>query len=234
MGLSIGYRLRLPAATRGATVRKRLAAVAHEALRLGCPGVRGLSPSDPESQLGYHPMTPRKRLIWVAPVAGWQFEVEIGEGCEPLRLGLFRHPRKVRLGSGEWIETNVPRGWHFEGWCKTQYAARHGWDHFLHCHRTVLRLLASLRRRGVEVSITDDGEYWPEGDEARLCAKLGEFDALVAGWVGLLKDRAEESGWGEPVTAPILRRDDFERLEHAGRMALGAPAAAAFGGRSEA
>jgi hypothetical protein len=174
MGLSIAYQLRLPAATSAEEVHAILTRAAEHALSLGCPEVRGPLTPDVENQIGYER---RKsaigRLFWVPPSAGWLVRADIGEGCESLRLALFRHPMHVQYDPMELIETKLPTDWHYDGWCKTGYAANVSWEHFLACHQRALALLRFLRRQGVKVSIQDEGGYYPHKNETGLRRWMG-------------------------------------------------------------
>jgi hypothetical protein len=100
--------------------------------------------------------------------------------------------------------------------CKTQYAAEHGWDHFLLCHKRIISLLDFWRQLGVTVEVTDEGGYWETRDEQKLRSALKAYDGLMAALGGAVKDAAEEAGGGQRVEAPIFAREDFERLEAEG------------------
>ncbi|HXC37150.1 MAG TPA: hypothetical protein VNV43_14830, partial [Candidatus Acidoferrales bacterium] len=73
----------------------------------------------------------------ILPEEGSIFFVKIGEGCEPLRLGLCHYPATVRY-DGMDLPTGKPAGWRFSAFCKTQYASLHGWDYFKRCHCAVV------------------------------------------------------------------------------------------------
>lgn len=174
MGLSIAYQLRLPAATPADEVHAILTRAAEHARALGCPEVRGPLTPDVENQIGYERrQSAIGRPFWVPPSAGWLVRADLGEGCESLRLALFRHPMHVQYDPMELIETKLPTDWHYDGWCKTGYAANVGWEHFLACHQRVLALLRFLRRLGVKVSIQDEGGYYPRKDETGLRRWMG-------------------------------------------------------------
>ena len=57
----------------------------------------------------------------LAPLEGWIFNATPGDGSESVAIGLCRYEGVI--------------GWRWRGSCKTQYAARHGWEHFRDCHR---------------------------------------------------------------------------------------------------
>lgn len=105
-----------------------------------------------------HPWKPGcKSGIDIPADEGFLFAVEVGADCEPLWLGLCRYPKTVMMG-GRRYRTALP-GWRFHGFCKTQYASLHGWEHFWRCHTAVIDLLASARRLGFSVEISDEGDY---------------------------------------------------------------------------
>jgi hypothetical protein len=141
------------------------------------------------------------------------FPVEVGADCEPLWLGLCRYPLTVQV-AGELRRTGL-RGWLLKGFCKTQYAGLHGWEHFRRCHTAVIDLLAGARRLGLAIVIKDEGDYWPGHDLAALRRNLDEMNGAIAAAAGVLKDCAEESE-GPPVQSPILAHPHFERLEAEG------------------
>ena len=62
----------------------------------------------------------------------------------------------------------------------------------------------------------DEGHYWETRSETRLAKELADYDRLIAGLGGMLKDASDE---GE-VVAPIFNYPNFERLEHEGRQLL--------------
>jgi len=166
------------------------------------------------------------RGLPVSPHAGRLFLVDLGEGAEPLRLGLCAYPesvddpvtgrpRRVRL-----------RGWHLRAFCKTHYASLHGWEHFLRAHTTAIDLLLALRSLGLRVTLLDEGGYWPRRNTAALRAHVDRLNGAIAGLAGALKDAADDAGAG-PVFAPIFAHPEFERLEAGGVSAHAADLARA-------
>lgn len=151
--------------------------------------------------------------IEIPAAVGFLFEVAVGRDCEPLPLGLCRYPRTVLLG-GRRYRTEL-RGWCLHGFCKTQYASLHGWEHFRRCHTAVIDLLAGARRLGLAVDLNDEGDYWPGRDLAALRRNLDEMNGVVAAAAGVLKDLADERG-GAGVQSPIFAHPQFERLEAEG------------------
>ena len=158
--------------------------------------------------------------IEVKPVEGFLFEVNVGEDCEPLTLGLCCYPETV-THQGARVPTKLGGGWRYVGFSKTQYASLHGWEHFLRCHRAVVESLAEWRTLGVRVKITDEGEYWPRRSLTMLRRNVGELNTLVAAAAGAWKDADAEANGGAKVESPIFRHQHFERLEAEGHAKNG-------------
>ena len=156
--------------------------------------------------------------IEVKPLEGFLFEVNVGEDCEWLTLGLCRFHETV-THQGARVPTKMGGGWRFAGFSKTQYASLHGWEHFLRCHRAVVESLAEWRTLGVRVKITDEGEYWPRRSVSALRRNLDNMNGLVAAMAGTLKDA--DSGEGTGIQSPIFAHKDFERLEAEGAAKVG-------------
>lgn len=147
-------------------------------------------------------------------------EIWPGEGCESALFGLCQYPRRIPFRAGS-IPTGFEGGWLLKGFCKTQYAGEHGWEHFLKCHRQIISLLDFWRQLGVMVEVTDEGEYWQTRLEEKLRNKLQQYDGLVAAVGGMLKDMPNDSGGSLAVESPIFDYANFERLEHEGRLEFG-------------
>ena len=137
---------------------------------------------------------------------GWSVMVLPRAGSEPAEIGLCRY-----RSSPHWKLTVA---------CKTQYAAQHGWEHFLSCHRRVISVLDLWRDFGVEVKVTDEGEFFETRSVERLRERLGTYDRRVAAMAGTLKDSL---GKGRKVVqAEIFNDPRFERLEAEGRAEVSA------------
>jgi hypothetical protein len=150
-------------------------------------------------------------FIDVPPQDGWLVSVSPGDGCESVFLALCQYPREISI-HGKSLATGYAGGWQFQSHCKTQFAAEHGWEHFLRCHKAVVDILDFWRQLGVTVEVTDEGGYWETHSEEKLRAALKKYDGLVAAVAGVLKDA------GKTVESPIFERIDFERLEAAGQQ----------------
>ncbi len=169
-----------------------------------------------------HPWKPGCETGMEIPAAeGWVFFVQVGEDCEPLRLGLCHYPKTVLLG-GRRYRTALP-GWRLHGCSKTQYASLHGWEHFQRCHCAVVDLLAGCRQWGLNVSLNDEGGYWPGRSLSALRRNLDEMNGIVAAAAGALKDWDEMANGRSRVQSPIFPHRQFERLEAEGATRI-APA----------
>jgi hypothetical protein len=127
-------------------------------------------------------------------------------------FGLCLRPPTIKAGRRT-LRTGCA-GWGYSGFCKTQYASLQGEAHFLKCHRAVIDLLQIWKRLGVDVTITDEGDYWPGRNEAKLLAGVGQMNRLVAALCGALKDAGDEKG--SSVESPIFQHGQFELLEAEG------------------
>lgn len=229
MGLTIHYRIKLKAAETKAGIvdAERVVAGAHAfALRLLQMGrVKRVGEISSSREILDRTIAFDRRLDYegewrtriVTPVEGWVYHVNVGDGCEPVQLGLCRYPYTgPYVGSRKWAKIHSPQQfiWRLEGFCKTQYASQHGWDHFLACHRTALELINYWCRTGAKVIIRDEGGYWPRLSEEKLRRNLGEYEGLTAAFAGALKDAAGDKAGS--IEAPIFKHPQFEKLEAAG------------------
>ena len=144
------------------------------------------------------------------------FSSDPGEGCETANFGLCLYPATILVpdpkGRGNRrIQTGL-KGWCWGSFCKTQYATRHGVDHFIRCHLSVIRLLDHAKELGILGSVSDEGDYWEKRDVKALALEVGDWNEGVAALVGQLKDLL-----GDKVEAPITKFPDFEHLEAKGQ-----------------
>ena len=232
MGLTVHFKLAAPPGCTGAQAKKLVESMRRVALRFQREGlVDRVLPMTADAK-----SLRRFARAWlilpvpgeantstgteVCPAAGFLFGVEVGEGCEPLWLGLCRYPSKVRF-QGKELRTKAGAGWRLSGFSKTQYASLHGWEHFLRCHRAIVELLASLRLLGLRVRITDEGDYWPRRSVAALRAQLDQMNRLVAAAAGALKDLNGKTGAAHGIQSPIFGHPQYERLEAEGAVDSG-------------
>ena len=184
------------------------------------------------------------------PAIEWVgFSTMPGEGTESAHFGLARYPKAFRPTAEQAQIINVTRsrsdrsvtpgpaaidipageiavgarGWSsWYGWCKTQYAHRHGLDHFMHCHLALIELLDRAKDLGILDYVNDDGGYWETRSTDVLIGNLRDNDRVVAAFVGALNDQIGEAlaDRGYVAIAPIQTAPDFEHLEAEGREIL--------------
>ena len=129
----------------------------------------------------------------------------------------FRYTVEDRTGCHKHIVTGLS-GWHWGSFCKTQYASSPkagGVTNFLRCHLSVIRLLDHARELGILESVSDEGDYWEKRDVEALAKEVGEWNGMIANFVGQFKDK-----FGDGVAAPITNYPNFEHLEAQGRDAV--------------
>ncbi len=225
MGLTVHFKLIAPPETDTTRARELVRAMRRRAQGFKQRGRvdNVLSIGDDEEALRWamqyksvpHPWKPgRETGIEIPAAEGFLFPVAVGEDCEPLWLGLCRYPKAVLLG-GRRYRTDLP-GWRLHGFSKTQYASLHGWEHFRRCHTAAVDLVQGMRGLGLEVELTDEGDYWPGRSLDALRKNLDEVNGLVAAMAGALKDGDEGAENGTQVESPIFRHHKFERLEAEG------------------
>ena len=207
MGLTIGYKLSARRPLKLADVRELIEPMRAVAHRLGFEEVGELIRVGPDYLGQYEPPRGNKNCKFsdmLPPAEGWVFSAVPGDGSESVQIGLCRHQG--------WP------GWRWRGYCKTQYATRHGWEHFRDCHRRVVELLRACEQvDGLKVKASDEGGYWGTRSEWTLFRRISEYDRQMAGMVGALKDVLG----GAKVIAPITDNPRFERLEHEGQREHG-------------
>lgn len=135
-----------------------------------------------------------------------------GPGCEAANFGLCRYPATINV-AGRPIPTRLA-GWHWNSFCKTQYASNPdtgGVENFLRCHLVVIKLLDCARQLGLLAEVKDESRFWETRDLASLVETIGRWNRHMAGLVGRIKD-----WFGGEFVAPITDYPDFEHLEAEG------------------
>ena len=148
----------------------------------------------------------------VEPECFHRFSINPGEGSEWAAIGLSRMPSTVEH-NGQTRPTGLAR-WHWQSFCKTQYASNPkfgGIDNFLRCHLGLVELLDYASELGVLRRANDDSEYWDHRDEAVLREKLTQMNRLVASFTGAFKDAMGENR--DQAVSPITDFPNFEHLE---------------------
>lgn len=154
--------------------------------------------------------------LQVPPKQVMAFSAEPGDGCEPMNLGLCRFPAQIevevqRYPFGRKKIRTGPSGWRWGSFCKTQYASDPrcgGLENFLRCHLTVVKLLDHARDLGVLGTVNDEGEFWDRRDIPALAEEVGDWNSMIAGRAGRLKDLV-----GDNLESPITGFPNFEHLE---------------------
>ena len=161
------------------------------------------------------------RSYFVVPTHVLAFSTWPGKGCEEANFGLCRFPAAIEIddplrhGGRRTIPTHLS-GWHWGSFCKTQYASSGdcgGVANFLRCHLSVIRLLDHAGELGILQRVSDEGGFWEKRDVAALAGEVGEWNTMIAGLAGQLKDL-----FGAGVVAPITDFPDYEHLEAKGRQ----------------
>jgi hypothetical protein len=224
MGVTIQFSMRAPPGTDKARAKEIMTQLRERALRYGFAGrvdsVPPLAVDDGALRWGrtwrYAPVPDRPKARYVAEVIPWEgfvLFVRPGIDCETLALGLCRYPSRLVVG-GQVRRTGLG-GWRWQCCCKTQYASLHGWEHFRRCHLAVLGLLDETRRLGCRVTVSDEGEYWPGRNEAKLRKNLEEMNRAIAAAAGAMKD-FEKAMDAAGVQSLIFGHPQFEHLEAKG------------------
>jgi hypothetical protein len=114
-------------------------------------------------------------------------------------------------------------GWSWRSFCKTHYASDprcDGLPNFLRCHLGVVALLDEAKKLGVLGAVSDEGEFWETRSLERLTKEIGEQSAMLAGFLGVLKDAMGQAPDAGTVGAPIAAYPNFEHLEAEGQRLL--------------
>jgi hypothetical protein len=150
-----------------------------------------------------------KHAYSVTPQRVIAFSTWPGEGCEEANFGLAVYPRLIEV-AGRSIRTALGE-WFWSSFCKTQYASNPecgGVEHFLRCHLSVVKLLDQAAKLGILKEVKDEGDYWQNRDVTALAKEVGDWNSMIAGWAGRLKD-----AFGDSVESEIAKYPNFEHLE---------------------
>jgi hypothetical protein len=76
-------------------------------------------------------------------------------------------------------------------------------------------------RKGFLAGVSDEGDFWETRRLERLTKEIGDQSAMLAGFLGALKDAMGQSpGVAGTVEAPIAAYPNFEHLEAEGQRLL--------------
>jgi hypothetical protein len=136
----------------------------------------------------------------VHPVRAVAFRIDPAAGSESAEFGLAKYAGRT--------------GWWWRAFCKTQYASapQHGGvENFVRCHVALVRLLDRAAELGLTIKVLDEGKYWDDRSGELLMREIGQWNELIAGFGGKLKDALPGS-----VSGPIFEFPNFEHLEARG------------------
>ena len=144
-----------------------------------------------------------------------------GDGCEPANIGLCRYPATIKVTDPQRPDRKRTLATHLEGWswsscCKTQYASNPdcgGVTNFLRCHLSVIAMLDQAKKLGILEEVCDEGSFWEKRDAQALTRTVGEWNQLIAGFIGTLRDQL-----GDAFVSEIANFPDFEHLEAQARQ----------------
>ena len=163
------------------------------------------------------------RQLDVRPLHMTAFQTEPGDGCEQANFGLCQHPGEVSDPGFGRHQTKL-KGWSWHSFCKTHYASDPrcgGLPNFLRCHLGVVALLDEAQRLGILGEVSDEGDFWETRSLERLTKEIGDQSAMLAGFLGALKDAMGQApGGAGTVEAPIAAYPNFEHLEAEGQRLL--------------
>jgi hypothetical protein len=79
-------------------------------------------------------------------------------------------------------------------------------------------VLEKLRDLGFQVIVNDEGGFRESRNLDKLAASVLEYDSMVAGFTGAVRDAVEQQGM--TVQSPMAGRPGFDRLEMEGQAGL--------------
>lgn len=153
------------------------------------------------------------RHFHVPPLHVISFSTFPAEGSEPANFGLAVYPNTIDV-QGKQARTGLSH-WRWGSFCKTQYASNPelgGVENLLRAHLAVIKLLDYAAELGVLKDVSDEGNYWQQRNVEALAQTVGDWNTMIAGWAGRLKD-----AFGDGVVSEIAGFPNFEHLEAQGR-----------------
>jgi hypothetical protein len=149
-------------------------------------------------------------------------ETEPGDGCEAANFGLCQFPSELSHAEYGKLKTKL-KGWSWRSFCKTHYASDPrcgGLPNFLRCSLGVVSLLDEAKGLGILGTVSDEGDFWETRSLERLTKEIGDQSAMLAGFLGVLKDAMSQASGAGTVKAPIAAYPNFEHLEAEGQRLL--------------
>lgn len=154
----------------------------------------------------------------VRPTRLIAFSTSPGDGCENANFGLAVYPATIEVEIDRWRPKTIRTGlahWSWSSFCKTEYASNPdcgGLENFIRCHLAVVKLLDHASTLGILKDVSDEGDYFTKRDLKALGDEVGQWNTLIAGFAGRLKD-----AFGEGVETEIAKFPNYEHLEANGR-----------------
>ncbi len=85
----------------------------------------------------------------------------------------------------------------------------------------MVALLDEAKKLGILGTVSDEGDFWETRSLERLTKEIGDQSAMLAGFLGGLKDAMGQApGGAGTVEAPIAAYPNFEHLEAEGQRLL--------------
>lgn len=215
MGLHLNYELRLPARTSEREISDILDKLRDYASSLPFDQVSPVADAgDPDvppvdrwqatirlhASLVAEPFDEDKTPYYGDIASAQGFLINPGEGSESAPFGFMRR--------ADVVGTQVD--WHWQCFCKTQYASTVSDAHLVTCHTSLVKMLDRAIDLGIEVQVLDETHYWDTRDEQTLIEEVHKMNRLIAMFAGQLSDALGEE---KNVVAPIFSHPRFERLE---------------------
>jgi hypothetical protein len=155
----------------------------------------------------------------IAPEHLIAFSIYPGDGCEQANIGLCRYPKTI-INNGKRVRTRLD-GWRWSSFCKTQYASNPdcgGLDNFIRCHLGVVKLLDYAADLKILAEVKDESGYFEKRNAVELVKEIGEWNEMIAGLFGKMKDTLELLGHdAKTLISEIAKYPNFEHLEADGR-----------------
>ena len=85
----------------------------------------------------------------------------------------------------------------------------------------MVALLDEAKKLGTLGTVSDEGDFWETRSLERLTKEIGDQSAMLAGFLGALKDAMGQApGGAGAIEAPIAAYPSFEHLEAEGQRLL--------------
>jgi hypothetical protein len=190
MSLHLCYRLTLPGRTSFDEVRGKLGSLKRFAETLGFDDVLGPTeytvdqlvrlPHNDVVGMIASTLSAEPPDFYGVPEGGCcatAFVIVAGAECEPAVFGFIAPGARSDLG-GPYDDLR-PGEWFWSSACQTKYASTISEDHFVRCHRGLVRVLDHAASLGIDVSVEDETGYWESRSDATLRKLSSDLNRLV-------------------------------------------------------